>query len=153
MTDADATWRTYERMRTRLSSRISQELTHATGLSEADLEVLTALSCAPANTLQALSLRCILEWEKSRLSHQLRRMAERGLIARSVCTEDGRAAIVGLTGSGRQAVADASACYRAAVRRWFVDALSATQLAELDDISGALLAGLGAPNHTMHGDR
>lgn len=153
MADADATWRTYQRMRSRLSGRISQELTQSTGLSEADLEVLTVLSCAPAHTLQALSLRCILEWEKSRLSHQLRRMAERGLIARTVCAEDGRAAMVGLTGPGHQAVADATEHYRSAVRRWFAGALTVQQLAQLDDISTAILAGLGSSTDTTHGDR
>jgi DNA-binding MarR family transcriptional regulator len=150
--DADATWRTYERMRLRLSARISQELTRESGFSDADLEVLTALSCAPAQTLQALSLRCALEWEKSRLSHQLRRMEQRGLIARRVCSEDGRAAIVGLTETGRCALAAATFRYQGAVRRWFTDVLSDQQLTHMDDISRAILAGLGATMHANDGD-
>ena len=153
MVDADATWHTYQRMRSRLSARISHELGQTTGLSVADLEVLTVLSCAPGHALQALSLRCILEWEKSRLSHQLRRMAERGLIARMTCAEDGRAAMVRLTTHGQQAVADATVCHQSAVRHWFADALTVQQLAELDDISRAILARLGSPSDTRHGER
>ena len=152
MADPNATWRTYERMRIRLSARIGRELTQASGMSEADLEVLTALSRAPGQTLQALTLRCAVDWEKSRLSHQLKRMEQRGLIARGVCTEDGRAAIVGLTETGRYALAAATHQYSATVRRWFADALTDQQLTQLDDISRAILAGLGPTTHSDHGD-
>jgi len=96
---------------------------------------------------------CHLDWEKSRLSHQLRRMAERGLVARTTCSDDGRAAIVQQTGPGRQAVADATECHRSAVRRWFADALTAQRSTDQDDIAAAILAGLGTSAHTTNGDR
>jgi DNA-binding MarR family transcriptional regulator len=152
MAASDAAWRAYERMRIQLAARISRELARESGLSDADLEVLMALACTPGGSLQALGLRCALGWEKSRLSHQLRRMEGRGLLARGVCSEDGRAAIVALTELGRGVVADATPSYRAAVQRWFTDVLSAQQQRDLEDISAAILAGLGPGAHTVHED-
>ena len=44
-----------------------------------------------------------LRSEKSRLSHQLRRMESRGLVDRAVCDEDARGALVAATAAGRTA--------------------------------------------------
>src|SRR5690606_42004443 len=69
------------------------------------------------------SLDLALQWEKSRLSHQLARMEKRGLIERTECAEDGRGQIVGVTDAGRRAIQAAAPAHVAAVRRLFLDAL------------------------------
>jgi DNA-binding MarR family transcriptional regulator len=140
-------WSNYQRMRVRLAGRISQELAQATGLSEADFEILSALEQAPNQTLRVLALRCGLDWEKSRLSHQLRRMEQRGLIARTECTEDLRGTIVRSTAEGRARACEAKRYYDAAVQRYFVKALSDDQLAALDQIAQQVLEGLGPNPH------
>jgi len=48
------------------------------GLSLGDFDVLVALSEAPGQRLRAFELAAVLEWEKSRLSHHVRRMEQRG---------------------------------------------------------------------------
>src|SRR5215207_5022578 len=119
-----AAWASYQRMRVRLSGRLNRELARTTGLSEADFEILVALTEAPDETVRTLALRCGLEWEKSRLSHQLRRMEARGLVTREECAEDNRGSVVRVTGAGRQLAAEARHHYEQAVRRYVTDVLT-----------------------------
>jgi DNA-binding MarR family transcriptional regulator len=140
------TFARYQRMRSRLSGRLGRDLAQATGLSEADFEILNALAGSPDEPVRALALRCGLEWEKSRLSHQLRRMEERGLVVRHQCTEDNRGSVVRITPSGLALAAEARRAWDEAVHRYVCAALTPEQLAALDDIAGAILARLDAPD-------
>src|SRR5260370_13024479 len=99
-------WTNYQRMRVRLNERINRELAQTAGLSEADFEILSALIESPNDSVRALALRCGLEWEKSRLSHQLRRMEERGLVTRLDCAEDNRGSVIRVTEAGHILVTD-----------------------------------------------
>jgi DNA-binding MarR family transcriptional regulator len=143
LTETEATtWAVFQRMRTRLAGQISRELARQTGLSEADFEILVALIESPDESARSLALRCGLEWEKSRLSHQLRRMEQRGLVTRELCTEDNRSSVIRITEAGRDLVCNARNLYDQAVRRYVIDVLSPDQLRSLAEISEALLAGL-----------
>src|SRR5215475_16135256 len=112
-----AAWASYQRMRARLTGRLNRELAHTTGLSEADFEILSALIESPNESVRALALRCGLEWEKSRLSHQLRRMEERGLITRQECAEDNRGSVIRVTEAGRKLANEAKIHYEQAVQQ------------------------------------
>jgi DNA-binding MarR family transcriptional regulator len=127
-------------MRVQLAARLNQELSRETGLSEADYEILCALIDTPGESARAIALRCGLEWEKSRLSHQLRRMEERGLVSRHICTEDKRGLVIHVTDTGRELAQDA--------RRYVSEALTEEQLQALRDISDAILAGFGESAHS-----
>ncbi|UNK71161.1 MarR family transcriptional regulator [Microbacterium sp. H1-D42] len=139
-TDATAlqAWDSYQRMRARLAARIARELTAASGLSEADYEILGALSRSDA-PLRPVALGCDLEWEKSRLSHQLRRMEQRGLITRDTCIEDGRGQEIALTQAGRAAHAKAKTAYDEAVCRYVTKTLSDEQITQLHGIAETVL--------------
>src|SRR5258708_33178712 len=100
-------WANYQRMRVRLTDRINRARAKKAGLSEADFGILSALIETPNESVRALALRCGLEWEKSRLSHQLRRMEERGLITRQECAEDNRGSVIRVTEAGRKLAAEA----------------------------------------------
>lgn len=141
-----AAWASYQRMRVRLSGRINRELARKTGLSEADFEILTALTERPDEPVRALALRCGLEWEKSRLSHQLRRMEARGLVRREECAEDNRGSVIRLTEAGRTLAEEARQHYEQAVRRYVIDVLSPEQLDALGSIAETLLAPLEEPH-------
>jgi len=133
-------------MRLRLSERLNRELTRATGLSEADFEILTALTETPDGSVRALALRCGLEWEKSRLSHQLRRMEQRGLVRREECIEDSRGTVIRVTALGRKLAEEAKEHYERLVRRYVGDVLSTEQLEALGAIAEAVLANLEEPH-------
>lgn len=137
-----AAWASYQRMRVQLAGRLNRELARAVGLSEADFEILAALADSSADPVRALALRCGLDWEKSRLSHQLRRMEERGLVRREPCAEDSRGAVVRVTDAGRQLAAQARSVHEEAVRRYVCDVLTSEQLDALGEIAQAILAHL-----------
>jgi DNA-binding MarR family transcriptional regulator len=134
-----AVWANYQRMRVRLTERINRELSQNTGLSEADFEILSALIESPNDSVRALALRCGLEWEKSRLSHQLRRMEERGLINRQECAEDNRGSVIRVTEMGRKLSTEGKVYFEQAVRKHVVNVLSAEQLQALGIIAETIL--------------
>lgn len=141
-------WQNFERMRIRLIGRINRELTRETGLSEADFAILSELIHAENETVRAMALRGGLDWEKSRLSHQIRRMEERGLLLREPCVEDNRGSVIRITDSGSKVALEAMERYAAIVRRHVFDLLSPEQVAALDDISLSLLGSLdGSEEH------
>jgi DNA-binding MarR family transcriptional regulator len=140
-------WLSYQRMRVRLADRINREISRSCGVSEADFDILMALLESPQGPMRALELRCGLEWEKSRLSHQLRRMEQRGLVRREICVEDNRSAVIVLTDTGRDLAETARRAHDDAVRAHVFDVLTPEQLAALEEISGTILAGLGPGQH------
>src|SRR6266700_7818981 len=73
------------------------------GLSPGDYQVLLALKEADGRRLRSSELAATIEWERSRLSHHLGRMEQRGLIRREDCATDSRGAEVSLTESGAAA--------------------------------------------------
>ena len=143
-----AAWAAYQRMRVRLTERINRELAQKASLSEADFEILSALLESPDEPVRALALRCGLEWEKSRLSHQLRRMEERDLITRQECPEDNRSSVIRVTEAGRKLADEAKVYYEQAVRQYVVDALTAEQLQALGTIAELITHQLEEPHKT-----
>jgi DNA-binding MarR family transcriptional regulator len=138
----DRAWQSYHQMERELGRRIRHQLARDTGLSDADYELLRALADAPEGTLRARKLRCEVRWEKSRLSHQVRRMESRGLLVREECEEDSRGSVIRLTDAGREAIVAACCEHARAVRAHLVDRLSPKQLDALADISETVLANL-----------
>jgi len=83
---------------------------------------LVALSDNDAG-MRVSDLAAQIGWERSRLSHQLRRMEERGLTERRPSAEDGRTSNVVLTANGRRAITDAAPGHVDLVRALFFDPL------------------------------
>lgn len=133
-------WRAMIAMWTRLNAQLAREMAAESDLSMADFSVLVALTDTCAGKTRAFSLADALQWEKSRLSHQLARMEKRGLIERTECAEDGRGQLVGVTAAGRAAIEAAAPAHVAAVRRLFLDALTGEQVDTLAEIARAALA-------------
>jgi DNA-binding MarR family transcriptional regulator len=77
-----------------------------------------------------------------RLSHVVRRLADRGLVDRFPCPEDGRATNVRLTVSGWAKVGESAPGHVAAVRHNVIDALTPTQVDQLAQIAEAVLTRL-----------
>src|SRR5689334_11563251 len=128
-------WRGFVRLHDKLVGRLAREVQEGSGLSTADYGVLVHLAEAPEGRLRVLELALTAEWEKSRMSHHVGRMAKRGLVAREECDEDGRVAFVAVTIAGQEALAAAAPRHVEAVRRLFVDPLDPAELAVLAQIS------------------
>ena len=137
-------WRAYLRMQSRLAAELNRRLQSTCGLSLADYDVLVRLSEADHGRLRPFELGHDLQWEQSRLSHQLTRMQRRGLVVRQECTEDRRGAFVALTDAGRGAIEQAAPAHVEAVRTLVFDGLAADQVAELESFATAVLTRLDA---------
>ena len=135
-------WRGYQRMGVGLASRLHKRLIDASGLSLPDYEVLAVLAGTTEDRLRAYELGTELQWEKSRLSHHLKRMETRGLVERVVCESDGRGLWVTLTRSGRECWETAASAHDDEVRRLMLGQLSTDQVALLAEISEKVLAGM-----------
>lgn len=143
--DPQAVWSNYQRMQARLTRRFNRELAQKTGLSRSSFAILLALIESPDESVRALTLRCSLEWEKSRLSHQLQRMEARGLVTCEECSEDNRGLVVRITAPGRKLATEARLYYEQAVRRYITDVLTADQLKALNTITDIILSRLKEP--------
>jgi DNA-binding MarR family transcriptional regulator len=130
----DRAWRAFMHAHHHLAVRLNRLLLQDSGLTEADYEILAVLSDHPAGRMPAQEMYTLLQWEKSRLSHQVRRMQAQGLITREPNPADGRSAIIRLLPAGRRAIEDAAPQHVHNVRRHFIDLLTPAEL----DILAAL---------------
>jgi DNA-binding MarR family transcriptional regulator len=129
----DSAWRAFMHAHHQLNVCLNRLLLQDSGLSEADYEVLAVLSGLPEGRLPAQEMGTLLRWEKSRLSHQVRRMQDQGLVARELNPADRRSAMIVLLPAGRQAVEDAAPQHVRNVRRLMIDLFTP---AELDTLAG-----------------
>lgn len=143
ITDAEwDVWRAFSRMRVQLDRRLSDRLEANAGISAPDYAVLLVLYEAEDRRLRAARIAALLAWEKSRLSHQLTRMEQRGLVRREECDDDQRGKWVVLTTDGRRAALKAMRDHSVALREYFFDVLDEADAATLLALSDRVLAAL-----------
>lgn len=135
-------WRSFVYVQMRLFAHLQRQLQRESGLSTADYDILVALSEAPNQQLRAFELGRVTQWEKSRLSHHLTRMEQRGLVEKRRCASEPRYHEVGLTDAGLAAIQDAAPRHAAQVRAAFVDVLTPEQLDQLGAACDAVLSHL-----------
>lgn len=140
--DQQQVWRDWLRLNALLPAALHRELQADSDLSLQDFDVLVALTDTPDERLRVSELADALHWERSRLSHHVRRMERRGLVQRDDCLDDGRGSFIVLSPAGRQAIDRAAPAHVETVRELFVDALTAEELATLAGITGKVLARL-----------
>src|SRR6266852_9777936 len=132
-------WKAHRDLYQELSGALQEQLHGDTALSGSEYAVLAALSHSPDGVLRARELGAELGWDRSRLSHLVRRMEKRGLVAREECSEDARGSMVRLTDGGTAAVEDAAPEHSEAIRRYFFNLLSKEQLEMLAVVFDRLL--------------
>ena len=132
-------WRAWLYSTQLLQDRLDRELTHETGISHAYYEILVALSETPGRAMRMSELadRCLSS--RSRLSHAVSRLEERGWIRRQVCENDGRGQLAVLTDDGFAALEAAAPIHVESVRRNLFDQLSPEQVAAMRDVGETLL--------------
>lgn len=122
-----------------LRREVGRDLREGAGLSDAEFSVVAHLVRAGRAGAKPSDCARSMGWEPSRLSHQLRRLEKRGLVARGVGDPaDARTALVRLTQQGRRAYAKAVGPHLRAAQRWFGDALSDAQVSHLNEVLDAL---------------
>ncbi len=123
----DRAWRAFQHAHHRLDVHLNRGL-QKSGLSGADYEILAVLSGHDGDRMPARDLCNTLGWEKSRVSHQVRRMQKDGLICREPNPDDARSTMVGLLPAGRAAIEKAAPEHVEDVRRNFIDLLTPAEL-------------------------
>jgi DNA-binding MarR family transcriptional regulator len=139
-------WRALQFMQMRLEGELARQLAADSGLSYPDYLVLVALTDRPGGRMRLFELAGVLGWEKSRVSHQVTRMAGRRLVKKERDDADRRGAYVVVARRGRKEIEAAAPGHVAAVRRLFVDRLTTSQLDALGDAAEAVLAGFDEPD-------
>jgi DNA-binding MarR family transcriptional regulator len=132
-------WRAWLYSAQLLMDRLDRELTHQTGISHAYYEILVALSETPGRRMRMSELadRCLSS--RSRLSHAVSRLQERGWVRRQTCEEDARGQLAVLTDEGFAALAAAAPVHVEGVRQHLFDQLSPEQVAAMRDVGETLL--------------
>lgn len=138
-------WRAFFVMRRQLELALERRLQADAAISSADFEILVSLSEDPTERLRAGQIGDIIGWEKSRVSHQITRMEQRGLVIRAECGDDARGVWVALTPEGSRAVLNATRDHSDAVREYFFDVLSDEEKTVLRNISARVLDKIDPP--------
>jgi DNA-binding MarR family transcriptional regulator len=135
-------WRAWVALTTQLPAALHRQLQADSGLSIQDFEVLVRLTEAAGNRARVTDLANAAGWERSRLSHHIKRMAGRGLVQREECCDDGRGAFVVLTPCGRDAIERAAPGHARTVRDLVFSSLSDAELDVVTGFTEGLLARL-----------
>ncbi|MCT1710989.1 MULTISPECIES: MarR family winged helix-turn-helix transcriptional regulator [Dietzia] len=132
--DEQRMWRRYRDANQLLELAMERQLQRDASMSQSDYSVLVSLSEGSEQGLRARELGAALGWDRSRVSHQVRRMEGRGLVAKGECPEDGRGTVVTLTEAGAQAIAAVAPKHVEKVRELFIDELTPEEVGMLTDI-------------------
>ena len=128
-------WLAYMRVQLRLTYEMNRQLQADSDLSLPDYDVLNALRYARGGRMRITALAARIGWERSRLSHHVRRLEKRGLVDCRLAPADRRATEITLTDQGWDEVTSASEGHIDLVRRLFFDGLP-------DELLGPLASGL-----------
>ncbi len=134
------TWRLFLAACQTLFGTVDGQLQRDYGISHGYYEILVRLSEAPGHALRMSQLAAVSTSSKSRLSHAVARLEERGWVARTSCPTDRRGQIAQLTDSGMAALERAAPGHVEQVRRALIDVLHPEQVDQLARISAAIVA-------------
>ncbi|MFD7024653.1 MarR family winged helix-turn-helix transcriptional regulator [Promicromonospora sukumoe] len=124
-------WYAFMKVHLRLRYEMNHQLQADADVSLADYDVLVALTSDQDGRMTVSDLATRIGAERSRVSHQVLRMAGRNLVEVTPNARDRRAKDVILTAEGRALLGRASPGHIAFVRSVFLDALSDAQTRQL----------------------
>lgn len=135
-------WRNYIEATTLLLDALDRQLQRDAGIPHAYFEILVRLSEPNDRTMRMSELADATRSSRSRLSHAVARLEERGWIERQDCETDRRGQLAHLTDAGFAALGAAAPGHVEAVREHVIDRLSPAQVDQLAEIAGIVLSGL-----------
>lgn len=128
--DEQCAWRTYLDVNRLLTYQLEKDL-QPFGLTNNDYEILVNLSESADRRMRMSDLAAATLQSKSRLSHQITRMENAGLVRRENCESDRRGLYAVLTEQGTQTMQKVAPHHVASVRKHFIDMLTPEALADL----------------------
>ncbi|MEO7261365.1 MAG: MarR family transcriptional regulator [Jatrophihabitantaceae bacterium] len=138
--DEQIAWRSFVDGFRALIDVLDRQLQADSNLPHSYFEVLIPLSEAQGRTLRMSELAEAARSSRSRLSHAVARLEERGWVRRLNCPTDRRGQLAQLTDEGFAVVEAAAPGHVEAVRKYLIDRLSPAQIKAMGDIGAVLLA-------------
>ncbi len=135
-------WRAYLEATRLLFDALDRQLQRDAGIPHAYYEILVRLSEAECRSMRMSELADATRSSRSRLSHAVARLEERGWLERVDCATDKRGQVAVLSDAGYAALVDAAPGHVEAVRKHMIDQLSAEQISQLEQIGASIVTGL-----------
>jgi len=128
-------WRAFHKIGTGLLPHLGRQITNHSGISGAEYIVLVSLSELTVPSVNLNRLARGLGWEISRMSHQVTRMEDSGLVKKSRSTTDSRCFDVSITAKGRKIAESAISLQSKEINHCFSEVLTQDQMKALIEIS------------------
>ncbi|WP_034268159.1 MarR family winged helix-turn-helix transcriptional regulator [Actinospica robiniae] len=129
-----AVWRSWLKVMRLLPAHLEDRLHERYGLSMTDYQVMVEVSESAERRLRMTELAQRTQLSKSRLSHQIGRMEQAGLVMRTQCPDDRRGQWAELTEAGWALLREAAPEHVEDVRELFFDLLTPEQVQMLLDV-------------------
>jgi len=137
--EEQASWRSFIDGTRALMDALDRQLQSDSNLPHAYYEVLIPLSEAPDRSMRMSELAEKARSSRSRLSHAVSRLEERGWVQRVDCPTDKRGQVAILTDAGMATVVESAPGHVAAVRKYLIDRLTPEQVQALGEIGNVML--------------
>jgi DNA-binding MarR family transcriptional regulator len=132
-------WRSFIDGVRSLMDVLDRQLQAESGLPHAYFEILIPLSEVEGRSMRMSELADVTRSSRSRLSHAVARLEERGWVRRVDCPTDKRGQNAELTDKGFAVVAAAAPGHVETVRKYLIDRLDTEQLKALGEIGEIML--------------
>jgi len=131
-------WRAFIIGSTLLFDALDQQLKKAFGIGTSEYEILVRLSESEGRSLRMAVLADAMCHSRSRVTHTVQRMEDRGLVRRAASPEDGRGIVASLTDAGHELLVAAAPLHVTGVRENLVDLCADADFAALGRVMGAV---------------
>ncbi|MDQ2748020.1 MAG: MarR family transcriptional regulator [Actinomycetota bacterium] len=140
--DEQDAWRSFLEATLLLFDALDRQMQQDSGMPHAYYEILVRLSETEGRNMRMSELAVATRSSRSRLSHAIDRLQERGWVDRADCPTDRRGQLAHLTEKGFAVLAAAAPSHVGMVRHHVIDRLTPDQIAQLTAISNSIIAGL-----------
>ncbi len=131
-------WRAFHKIGQQLIPHLGRQIMNHSGLSAAEYVVLLAIYESDEAALNVNALASQLGWEISRMSHQVTRMHEGGLLKKTKSNSDSRCFDLSLTAVGKKRIIEAIPLQSIEINHCFSDILTKSQMQALIEISNVI---------------
>jgi DNA-binding MarR family transcriptional regulator len=142
--EEQAAWRSFLDSHQLLMSKLDAELREASPLGLTEYTVLVRLSESDDHALRMATLAADTGLSRSRLTHIVSRLEERGIVCRDKSPEDRRGVQCRLTEDGFALLRETAPVHVGGVREHLVDLLSREQIEQMTGIFTTVLAHMRA---------
>jgi DNA-binding MarR family transcriptional regulator len=132
-------WRVYLESNLLLFDALDRQMQQDSGMPHGYYEILVRLSESPSRSMRMSELATATRSSRSRLSHAVARLEERGWVERLDCASDRRGQLAHLTDEGFATLEAAAPGHVEAVRTNMIEQLTPEQISQLESIGLALL--------------